>query len=189
MDYVLFYAIIILVSQSATNLENYMKKWLITLSIIAMSSNAYAYRGATTDFTKELFHVTYSGSMAKHIHDDDQHACMIKKAKATIPTLATRYVNETLSNKEIKQLDKFFDMPYGQAVLQKIQELNAGSSESLNDAFDEIDDLYEHRAEYQSHLPVLEKLFNDDNLTSFVDSEEFVGLIMDTLFDCDLLDQ
>lgn len=167
-----------------------MKKWLMALGIVVMSSNAQAYRGATVDFAKELFNITYNMGMEGHIAQDYQRVCVAEKLNAKTPSLAKQYVNDILSVSEIKQLDKFFDMPYGKAALQRIRELNNDPTLaiSLETAFDDLDARYEQKPEYGTYLPILEKLFDESNIERFVEGDESVELIVDIVLRCDLVD-
>lgn len=157
-----------------------MKKLLAGLCAVVLSGQAFAYQGATLDFTKEIFQAGMTSAIADNTQDTNKYDCAVKTMAPSLDIIAQRYLGTVLTKREVTLLDKFFDTPLGQDMFNEIRSGNIQNF-GANINLDKYDD-----SEYEQYFEAFDKLFDNDEVDEAMSSDEFIRSVVDAVVDCKL---
>lgn len=159
-----------------------MKKYLLGACLL-LSTQVFAYTGATVEFTKLMFNGAMAESVAESFDDVDvkKQQCIGSSLKPTLDRLAVTHVDEILTKSEQKLMDKFFDTPLGQEMFK---ELRAGNLDDFGDGIN-LDKYSE--ADYAQYMSVLDKYGKGDAVATLSADEELLADMFLSALTCGLM--
>ncbi|WP_066800249.1 hypothetical protein [Moraxella oblonga] len=160
-----------------------MKKYLLGACLF-LSTQVFAYTGATVDFTKLMFNQAMTASVVESFDgvDAKQQQCMGDALKPTLGRLAVVHVDKVLTKSEQKLMDNFFDTPLGKEMFK---ELRAGN---LDDFGDGIDLEKYNEADYRQYKEVLPKYGKGDVVATLSADKELLSDMLMYTITCGLMD-
>ncbi|WP_066800247.1 hypothetical protein [Moraxella oblonga] len=158
-----------------------MKKYLLGACLF-LSTQAFAYTGATTDFTKLMLNQAVSVAVKESFEDVNatKQQCVGNALKPIMDRLAVTHIEGSINKSEQQLLDKFFDTPLGQEMFE---ELRVGDLRSFGRS---IDSTKHNEADYKEFIPVITSYLQSNIVATLSADDELADMMRSSVSTCKL---